>query len=54
MATESLLSEYFPGGGMTPTSCLLLENNVSSWHLPVKVGQGRSSGWANGAQVVEL
>ena len=37
---------------MALASSLLLEDNVSSWHLPVKVGQGYASWWVSGAQTL--
>ena len=46
----NLFSDSSSGGRMAPASCLLLKDNISSWHLPVKVGQGYDSWWVSGAQ----
>ena len=37
---------------MASASSLLLEDNISSWHLPVKVGQGYVSWWVSGARAL--
>ena len=45
-------SESSSGGRIASPSSLLLEDNVSSWHLPVKVGQGYVSWWVSGTQAL--
>ena len=48
----NLFSDSSSGGRMAPASCLLLKDNISSWHLPVKVGQGYDSWGVSGAQAL--